>query len=278
VVKLRNIAEVKIGLQSGDNAKFYRVREGVSGGAVKGGYKTIDQRNLVNDSRLLSLSETERANGIEVNDPTNDRYFVPLDKPAEADIDAGILSVFYQPVDFYVDWSEDAVKQMKELSGAGGGAFRNPTYYFRRGISFSNTGIYSPTFRLSHSSVFDQKGSCIFSDFFEPEFLLGVLASTLAKYFVKSFVNHGVDAQLDDLPIVLPDEKQRTAIVAKVAEIVAAQKADPNYNYRPKLAELDALVFDLYGLSPSETSEVTAWYRRRYPTLFKAADLLAQVD
>jgi hypothetical protein len=37
VVKLRDVAEVRIGLQTGNNAKFYRTRKGVSGGAVKGG-------------------------------------------------------------------------------------------------------------------------------------------------------------------------------------------------------------------------------------------------
>jgi hypothetical protein len=37
-VQLRHVASVKIGLQSGANAKFYRIRAGVIGGAVKGGY------------------------------------------------------------------------------------------------------------------------------------------------------------------------------------------------------------------------------------------------
>jgi hypothetical protein len=37
VVKLCHIADVKIGLQSGNNAKFYRARKGVKGGTVKGG-------------------------------------------------------------------------------------------------------------------------------------------------------------------------------------------------------------------------------------------------
>ena len=36
-VKLAAIAEVKIGLQSGDNPRFYRAAKGVTGGAAKGG-------------------------------------------------------------------------------------------------------------------------------------------------------------------------------------------------------------------------------------------------
>jgi hypothetical protein len=174
--------------------------------------------------------------------------------------------VFYQPIDFYIDWSTKAADEMKSLAGA---VFRNPQYYFKLGISFSNTGIYSPTFRLSHGGVFDQKGSCIFSDFFEPEYLLGVLSSALFKYFVKSFINHGVDAQLDDLPIVNPNDDERAQIITKVAEIVAAQKKNPEHDFRPQVAELDQIVFKLYGLNKDEVSEVDTWYRRRYVHLFE---------
>jgi hypothetical protein len=267
VVKVRDLAEVKIGLQTGDNARFYRVRKGVTGGAVKGGYKEVDPRNVVSAKSLSKLTKSDRLNGIVINDPTNDRYFVPLDKSAESDIEAGILSMFYQPVDFYIDWSV-AVAEMKDLPGA---VFRNPEYYFRRGISFSNTGIYSPTFRLSHGGVFDQKGSCIFSDFFEPEFLLGVLSSTFVKYLVKSFINHGVDAQLDDVPIVVPTASERTAIIDKVRQIVQHQMANPQHDFRPQLAELDKLIFALYGLTDPEIGEVNTWYERRYPALFKGS-------
>ena len=41
VVKLKDIAEVKIGLQSGNNSKFYRTAAGVKGGATKGGYREV---------------------------------------------------------------------------------------------------------------------------------------------------------------------------------------------------------------------------------------------
>jgi hypothetical protein len=152
-----------------------------------------------------------------------------------------------------------------------GAVFRNPEYYFRRGISFSNTGIYSPTFRLSHGGVFDQKGSCIFSDFFEPEFLLGVLSSTFVKYLVKCFINHGVDAQLDDVPIVVPTASECKGITGKVRQIVNDQMANPQYDFRRQLAELDKLIFALYGLTDSEIGEVNTWYKRRYPALIKGS-------
>jgi len=266
VVKLCKIASVRIGLQSGNNAKFYRVAAGVTGGAVKGGYQEIRPENVVSDARLASMTLDEKQNGIQVDDPNHDAYYVPLDKSGEADIEGGVLSMFYRPVDYYVDWSENAVSEMRKLKGA---RFQNVDFYFRKGISFSSTGLYSPTFRLGHGGVMDQKSPCIFSDVMDLDFLLGILASTLTKYFTKAFINHGVDTQLDDLPIVLPTEHQRTAIAGKVAEIVAEQKTVPAYDYRPKLRELDELVFDLYALTKPERTDVLEWYKRRYPALHR---------
>jgi hypothetical protein len=213
---------------------------------------------------LAALSAAQKSDGLQVDDPSNDPFYVPLDKAGEADIEGGLLSMFYRPVEFYVDWSKTAIEAMKDLKGA---RFQNSQYYFKRGISFSNTGIYSPTFRLSHGGVFDQKGSNIFCDVLDERLLLGILCSTLTRYFAKAFINHGVDAQLDDLPIVLPNKAEAAAIIAIVDHIVAAQKTDAGYDYRPKLAELDALIATLYVLTKVEREEVATWYRRHYPRL-----------
>jgi type I restriction-modification system DNA methylase subunit len=264
VVKLSDIASIRIGLQSGDNARFYRIAPGVKGGAQKGGYSDVPVSQIVSDAGVAALSAVQKSDGLQVNDPSNDPFYVPLDKAGEADIEGGLLSMFYRPVEFYVDWSQKAIEAMKDLKGA---RFQNSQYYFKRGISFSNTGIYSPTFRLSHGGVFDQKGSNIFCDVLDERVLLGILCSTLTRYFAKAFINHGVDAQLDDLPIVLPNKAEAAAIIAIVDDIVTAQKADSGCDYRPKLAELDALIATLYGLSKLERDELGTWYRRHYPRL-----------
>ena len=139
VVKLSQIASVKIGLQSGDNSKFYRATAGIKGGAAKGGYNIVDERNVLTDEDLANLTSEQKLHGIRINDRESDRYFVPLDKAGKADIDGGLLSMFWRPVDFYVDWSERAVTEMKNHPK---GVFRNQQFYFGRGVSFSNTGIY----------------------------------------------------------------------------------------------------------------------------------------
>jgi len=210
------------------------------------------------------MISAQRTEGFEIDDPTNDRFYVPLDKAGASDIDGGLLPLFWRPVEFYIDWSKLAVSEMKVHKQA---VFRNPQYYFRRGISFSNTGIYSPTYRLGHGGVFDQTGSNIFCDVLDQRVLLGILCSTLLRYFVKSFINHGVHAQLDDLPIVLPDDAEAKAIAAIVDEIVAEQKKVMSFDYRPMLAELDELIAKIYVLNQSERDELSTWYRRHYPRL-----------
>jgi hypothetical protein len=183
---------------------------------------------------------------------------------AESDIEGGLLSMFWRPVDFYVDWSEQAISAMKKLKGA---RFQNAQYYFKKGITFSTTGIYCPTFRLSHGGVFDQKSSNIFCDVLDHKVLLGILSSTLLRYFAKAFINHGVDAQISELPIVLPDQAQCNAIVAVVDDIIAHQKIDTTFDYRAQLAALDQVIADLYALTPGESTEVATWYRWHYPKL-----------
>lgn len=264
VVKLKDIADVKIGLQSGDNGRFYRAAAGVKGGAVKGGYKEVPAAQIVTDTDLAAMTPVEKAEGFEIDDPSHDRFFVPLDKAGASDIDGGLLPMFWRPVEFYIDWSKQAIADMKAHSGA---RFQNSHYYFRRGISFSNTGIYSPTYRLGHGGVFDQTGSNIFCDVLGQSVLLGILGSTLLKYFIKSFINHGVHAQLDDLPIVLPDDEEAKAIATVVDDITTSQKANAAFDYRPKLAQLDGLIATLYRLTEVEREELSTWYRRHYPRL-----------
>ncbi|MDB5583309.1 MAG: SAM-dependent methyltransferase [Bradyrhizobium sp.] len=264
VVRLSSISAVRFGLQSGDNPRFFRTAPGVSGGAAKGGYKTVNVAQTIDDVALSALTPSEKMSGLVVNDPASDRYWVPLDKAGTADIDKGLLAEYWRPVEFYVDWSAQAVSAMQHHPG---GVFRNPQYYFKKGISFSNTGIYSPTYRLGHGGVFDQKGSNIFCDVMDREVLIGILSSTLLRYFAKSFINHGVDSQIDDLPIVLPDIANAQAIKALVDQIVAGQKVDLKFDYRLIAGQIDDIVDDLYGLNAEERSEIRSWHHRHYPKL-----------
>jgi hypothetical protein len=40
-----------------------------------------------------------------------------------------------------------------------------------------------------------------------------------------------------------------------------------SYDYRPKLAELDEVIADIYSLTQSERNELSTWCQRHYPKL-----------
>src|SRR5579871_1526957 len=61
VVKLGDISAIKIGLQSGDNGRFYRIAPGVKGGAQKGGYIEVTKSQIVSDKALAEMTATEKA-------------------------------------------------------------------------------------------------------------------------------------------------------------------------------------------------------------------------
>lgn len=83
--------------------------------------------------------------------------------------------------------------------------FQNSEYYFQQGITFSPTGIYSPTFRLGSGSIFGNKGSTIFVRGIEPRVLLGFLTSILSRYLLKSYVCHTVETREEVLTrLILP--------------------------------------------------------------------------
>jgi hypothetical protein len=97
--------------------------------------------------------------------------------------------------------------------------------------------------------------------------LLGMLCSTLLRYFAKAFINHSVVAQPSDLPIVLPKPSEANAISAIVDAIISEQKKALSFDYRPKLAELDEVIADIYSLTQGERDELSTWYQRHYPKL-----------
>jgi hypothetical protein len=115
--------------------------------------------------------------------------------------------------------------------------------------------------------VFDQKGSNIFCEVLDRRVLLGMLCSTLLRYFAKAFINHSVVAQPSDLPIVLPEPSEAKAIAAIVDAIISEQKKKLSFDYRSKLAELDEVIAGIYSLTQAERDELSTWYQRHYPKL-----------
>jgi len=292
--KVGDIADVKVGLQTGDNEYYLRKREG-----VRGSYEILNEAELLTDEEIANLSEDEKLNGIDPN-RYGGRHYVPYDKGGASNTEEGWLPNYYVPTGYFIDWSQDAVHRLytatiadvKERRGhqdqirvsdrtARAAVIRNPDFYFRKGITFSDTGMYSPSFRQNCGSLFDQKGSVIIPN--DPEhrdLLLGLLCSVWARYVYKVYVNHTISSHVDSIKefhCVLNDVIL-AQIKALVAQIITNQKNNLAYSYQfHEQKQIDSLVYQSYGLDEKDIREIELWYCRRYRILAEAQGVLAEV-
>jgi type I restriction-modification system DNA methylase subunit len=293
-VKFSSIADVKVGLQTSDNPFYLRKRNG-----VRGTYEILDESKLLIDKEITNLSDDEEKKGI--NPQTyGGKHFLPYDKGGESDSDLGWLPNYYVPTGYFIDWSKDAVENLRtrtifDVKTSKGeinkiqendenkiaAVFRNPQFYFTYGITFSPTGIYSPTFRIGCGAIFGNKGSTIFSKK-DTNVILGILSSTFARYLLKSYLSHTVETGEDVLKkLVLPkiNSEIESKIKSLVSTIIEKQKTNQYYPYHlHEQKEIDAIVYELYGLDADDIQEVEIWYCRRYEKLSKAQGFWAKVE
>lgn len=294
LVRLGDIADVKVGLQTGDNDAYL-----FQNPAARGTYQSIDDHNIyllteadlgrIRSDHQLRLDVVQ--NGISKDNQSSQRYFggryiVPYDKGGESDSDEGWMPNYYVPTNYFIDWSEWAVSRMKSLTlreknrinGKPGGddrltsRFQNTEYYFQRGITFSDTGFYAPTFRINSGSVFDVMGMTIFGAM-DPMSECALLTSKFIRFLIKNYINATVHTQVEGLkPVPLPiynNSKQRLAELTN--QIVLNQQNTPRYDYASnEQLEVDRLVYDAYGLNDADIRDVGDWYVRRYPKLAAA--------
>ncbi|MDR0535179.1 MAG: DUF3800 domain-containing protein [Puniceicoccales bacterium] len=296
LVKLRDIAEVKVGLQTGDNDTYL-----FQNPDARGSYRSIEdyRQYLLNEHDLERIRSDESLrrevvhHGISKDNRRSSRYFggryiVPYDKGGESDSDEGWMPNYWVPTNYFIDWSELAVNRMKTLTtrernrsrGENGGndsiasRFQNADSYFTKGITFSMRGVYSPTFRFAESNPFDVMSSKLFASAGASlDELLAWLASRLGKFVMKNYLEHTVAFDVDALKEVpirfCPTEAQEAAkLVNRVMEM---QRRNPRYDYASsEQLEIDRLVYAAYGLNETDIREVEDWYARRYPKLAKA--------
>lgn len=135
-------------------------------------------------------------------------------------------------------------------------------------ISFSTTGQYAPTFRISTGLLFLNKASRLFINYNENQFKwLGVLNSKLFRFFSSNFSNHSVEFGIEDLKSILV-AYEYPKLEGLVTRIIKKQKSNPRYDYAShEQIEIDKLVYEAYGLNAGDVQEVENWYARRYPKL-----------
>ncbi len=294
IVKLGDIAEIKVGLQTGDN-KYYLFQNPHSRGSYRSieDYKEfllvdkdLEEITKNDDLRIKIINRGFHKSRSEKNfDPDlwfDGKYIIPYDKGGESDTESGWLPNYYVPTNYYIDWSQDAVERMKTLTikdrdGKGANRvcsrFQNSDFYFKKGITFSITGVYAPTFRINSCGVFDVKGSFIDPPF-DVSLMLGILTSKIIKLISKVFIYNCVDMQVDalkEIPYCIANNKH---LIELVDQLIEKQKKNQNYDYMSnEQKKIDRLVYEMYGLNEDDIREVETWYARRYPKLAKFCDV-----
>lgn len=277
------IADVKVGLQTGDNEAYL-----FQNPEARGNYRSINDFSefLLKDADLEKIRNNETLRlavideGISKDNPVSERYFggryiVPYDKGGESDSNEGWMPNYYVKPQYFLNWCEEYAITLNNENllrpKSTKPYVRNKTFYFKKGISFSDTGEYSPTYRLGFQSIFDQKGSNIVleNDSILEEVLL-ILPSKNIKFFVRAFINHTVSSHADnqkDILIVI-NKKQTKHFIHSIC---SRQKQSPQYDYAShEQLEIDALVYQAYGLNWADIREVENWYERRYGKLVAA--------
>ena len=302
LVKLGDVGKVAVGLQTGENDYYLRQYPDTKGSS----YREIDLRLVLKESELENIRRDEKLrmdvieNGICKNPHHKShmhryfggRYFVPYDKGGASDVEEGWLPNYYVPTPYFIDWSEEAIKRMKTLTIADvrriqgkpippgreyyntqiAAVFRNINTYFKKGITFSDTGYYAPTYRLNACSIYDVMGMTIFLK--DALTSIAILVSKICRYIIKNYINSSVHSQVEGvkkIPIIydIPDAyKKRLTELAN--PIIQKQKQNPRYDYMTKeQLEIDKLVYEIYNLNEEDIKEVENWYFRRYPKLAK---------
>ena len=151
--------------------------------------------------------------------------------------------------------------------------FQNSSYYFREGITYSETGEYAPMFRENCGGLFQNTSNGLFpAD--DIHMVVGILNARLTRYLLKSFIGHTVHNEVEEVKeIHLVQEKHDNAIDILVNNIIAKQKQNPRYDYMTnEQIEINRLVYQLYNLNEEDIEEVENWFWRRYPRLAEAIE------
>lgn len=148
------------------------------------------------------LTDDEKLNGIKGH-----KTFVPYDK---GDKDG---NRWYAPTPYYIDWSRENVKFLKENSGKKGEGMpvvRNPQFYFREGFCWTDVSKDIRA-RIKEKSIHDVLTMSLFPIILNSKYFVSILNSNLMSIYLNAFVNTTVHFQINDarqLPILIPNSTQ----------------------------------------------------------------------
>ncbi len=190
-------------------------------------YRIVNYEEIAD---VESLTDNEKFNGI-----YGKKTFVPYDKGDKEG------NRWYAPTPYYIDWSIENVKFLKENSGKKGKGMpvvRNPQFYFREGFCWNNVStpkneesMYIKC-RLKEKSVNDVASMSLYivdknNNLIQNYYSVSLLNSRFLFNFLKFFINESVNLQINDirqLPVIIPSSKQLNFFESLFNKAVSIQK------------------------------------------------------
>jgi hypothetical protein len=248
--RVRDVARGRVGLQTSDDQYFLAGVDGPTAGLPK----------VIRSGELAtSLTQQEREHGV----GSNRTSWVPFAKGEG-------YGEYWRAPGVAIDWSREAVAELKRRDGLAAGTprkprFQNRQYYFRAGLTYSVVSSGRLSVRLMPEGwVFGHKGSAIFveDEGTSELFLLGYLNSALATYFMKRIVNTTATADVgyvEKLPYRDPPDQLRDDVVERVKTIIQALRSDPAADVSGLRNAINDAIFDLYDIGTAR-GEVKRFY------------------
>ena len=134
-----------------------------------------------------------------------------------------------------VDGKEESINSVQFLKtnsgkkGEGMPVVRNPQFYFREGLCWSDINTTFLKCRKKEKSIHDVKSMSIFgvSDLVEEDYVITLINSTFISYYVDNFVNNTQTFQINDarqLPVVIPNKEENEQAIKFVTKAILIKK------------------------------------------------------
>ncbi len=178
----------------------------------------------------------------EISENNKSSNFIPYVK-------GGKSEKYYADLIYVIDWCLDEMKKEK------GFRLFNQEYFFKEGLNFSVVGSKSVGVRyLPEGFIFDASNSFILiNDEFNQFYLLGILASDLMDFLIKT-LNPTINVTQDDihrLPIIYNKDKEKI-LSNNVIEIINLKKQLLGYKDNSKLFDVHLYTNELKNKSLRE--------------------------
>ena len=214
-------------------------------------FKIVEEAEIAD---VDTLTDDEKENGIASDKP----YYVPYDK---GDKDG---NRWYLETPFVIAWSKENVQFLKTNSGKKGEGMpvvRNPQFYFREGLCWSEIKTHHIRSRIKEKSINSNKSMAFYpyEDVLPASYIISLLNSSFAASYVGSFINNTQTFGIDDarqIPVIIPTAEELLQIKEVVMQAISVKRMlNPTHLSEKRLEEIqrqvDQYILQLYRIELS---------------------------